>query len=145
MRTPDKRIQKSVDYFNEGYACSQSVFMAFCEEFGVDLENAKKISSGFGGGMGRLRRTCGALTGGFMVLGLKYGNTDPKDMKSKILTYEKIRELTQNFEQIHDTSICKQILKNHATKEEVKERRHHKIICKKVVRDAATLLADLLT
>ena len=63
--------------FKKGYNCSQSVFAAFCDETGLDMETALKIASSFGGGMGRLREVCGAVTGMFMVVGMKYGYTDP--------------------------------------------------------------------
>ncbi|HEY3389823.1 MAG TPA: C-GCAxxG-C-C family protein, partial [Prolixibacteraceae bacterium] len=86
-------INKSLALFDEGYACSQSVLLAFAEQFKLDETSAKLISSTFGGGMGRLRQKCGAVTGGFMVLGLAYGNTDPKDMDIKLAAYEKVQEL----------------------------------------------------
>jgi len=63
-------INKALSLFDEGYACSQSILLAFSDRFGIDEEKAKLISSTFGGGMGRLRQKCGAVTGGFMVLGL---------------------------------------------------------------------------
>ena len=56
--------------FKKGYNCSQSVFAAFCDETGLDTETALKIASSFGGGMGRLREVCGAVTGMFMVVGM---------------------------------------------------------------------------
>lgn len=65
------------ELFKQGYNCSQSVFAAFCDETGLDTETALKIASSFGGGMGRLREVCGAVTGMFMVVGMKYGYTDP--------------------------------------------------------------------
>ena len=59
-------VSKAQSYFDEGYACSQSVLLAFADQFDLDERTAKLISSTFGGGMGRLRQTCGAVTGGFM-------------------------------------------------------------------------------
>lgn len=85
--TREEAIEKAVKYFDEGFACSQSVLLTFANLYNLDENTAKLISSTFGGGMGRLRQKCGAVTGGFMVLGLQYGNTNPKDMDSKLLAY----------------------------------------------------------
>jgi len=142
--TKQENVDKALALFDEGYACSQSVLLAFAERFYLDENMAKLISSTFGGGMGRLRQKCGAVTGGFIVLGLAYGNTDPKDMETKLAAYEKVRELNQKIEEIHGTSNCFELLKKHATEADVAERKHHKIICRKVVADAVVGLYDLL-
>jgi C_GCAxxG_C_C family probable redox protein len=136
-------IAKAQTYFDEGYACSQSVLLAFAEEFDLNKNTAKLISSTFGGGMGRLRQKCGAVTGGFMVLGLAYGNSDPKDMDTKLASYKKVRELNHLFEDIHGTSICAELLKKHASEADVVDRKHHKMICRRVVGDVTGLLYDL--
>ena len=65
----EERIQKAIGFFENGYNCSQSVLMAYADLYGIDQETATKIASSFGGGMGRLREVCGAVTGMFMVLG----------------------------------------------------------------------------
>ena len=91
--TKQQTINKALTLFDEGYACSQSVLLAFKDQFNIDETTAKLISSTFGGGMGRLRQKCGAVTGGFMVLGLAYGNTDPQDMDTKLMAYDKVQEL----------------------------------------------------
>jgi len=143
--TKQEAIDKSLSFFDEGYACSQSVLLAFASQFHLDENTAKLISSTFGGGMGRLRGKCGALTGGFMVLGLKYGTTNPKDMDTKLASYQKVRELNQLFEDIHGTSNCAELLKKHATEDEITGRQHHKIICRKAIADAVDLLYDILT
>lgn len=137
-------INKAMSLFDEGYACSQSVLLAFCNRFGMDEDKAKRIASTFGGGMGQLREKCGAVTGGFMVLGLAYGNTSPQDMKTKLDAYQKVRELDKKIKALHGTSTCSDLLKKHVTESEVTERKHHKIICCKVVGDVAGLLYDML-
>ena len=141
--TKEDTISKALSYFDEGYACSQSVLLAFSEELDLNENTAKLISSTFGGGMGRLRQKCGAVTGGFMVLGLTYGNSDPKDMDTKLASYKKVRELNHLFEDIHGTTICAELLKKHASEADVAERKHHKIICRKVVNDVVDILYDL--
>mgnify|MGYP003822557769 FL=1 len=137
-------VAKAVEFFDEGYACSQSVLLAFASFFELDERTAKLISSTFGGGMGRLRQTCGAVTGGFMVLGLAYGNETPNDMDTKLNAYAKVRELNKRFVNIHTTSNCKELLVKHATEADVAERKHHKIICRKAVGDSAGLVWDIL-
>lgn len=142
--TKQEAIDKSLAFFDEGYACSQSVLLTFASQFDLDEKTAKLISSTFGGGMGRLREKCGAVTGGFMVLGLKYGNENPKDMETKLEAYRKVKQLNHLVEEIHGTSSCGGILKKFATEADVAERKHHKIICRKVVGNVAEELYDLI-
>ncbi len=137
-------INKALAYFDEGYACSQSVLLAFADQFNLDERTAKLISSTFGGGMGRLRQKCGAITGSFMVLGLKYGNLDPKDMNTKLASYERVRELDKLVAEKFGTTVCAEILAKHASEEEVAERKHHSIICRKVIGETTGMLYDIL-
>lgn len=83
-------ISKGQSFFDEGYACSQAVLLAFAGRFKLDERIAKLVSSAFGGGMGRLRQTCGAVTGGFMVIGLAYGNEQPNEVTG--LIYEMLEQ-----------------------------------------------------
>jgi len=77
------RVEKAVALFEEGYNCSQAVFMAYSDRYGIDTVTAAKLATSFGGGMGRLREVCGAVSGMFLLLGLHYPNADPKDKVSK--------------------------------------------------------------
>ena len=142
--TKQEAINKSLTLFDEGYACSQSVLLAFADQFKLDETTARLISSTFGGGMGRLRQKCGAVTGGFMVIGLACGNSDPKDMDTKLAAYDKVQELNRKFEAINGTTICAEILAPYATEDEIAQRLHHKLICRKVVGDAAGLVYELI-
>ena len=143
--TKETYIKKALEYFDSGYACSQSVLLAFSSDYGLDEEIAKKISSTFGGGMGRLRQKCGALTGAFMVLGLEFGNTEPLDMKTKLSAYAKVRELDKKADEIYGTTQCAEILKKYVkSTDDVEQRKHHQIICRKVVGDAAAILFDVI-
>lgn len=144
MMTREEAIEKAQTLFDQGYACSQSVLLTFAAQFDLDNTTAKRIASTFGGGMGRLREKCGAVTGGFMVLGLKYGNTLPDDMENKLNAYKKVRELNRTVESHHGTSNCYALLKKFATEADVAERKHHKIICRKVVGDTAGWVYDLI-
>jgi len=142
--TKQEAIDKSQALFDEGYACSQSVLLTFASQFELDEKTAKLIASTSGGGMGRLREKCGAVTGGFMVLGLKYGNEDPGDMETKLAAYRKVRNLNHLVEEIHGTTNCGEILKKFATEADIAERKHHKIICRRVVGDVTEQLYDLI-
>ena len=144
MMTKQEAIDKAQLFFDEGYACSQSIMLTFASQFDLDERTAKLISSTFGGGMGRLREKCGAVTGGFMVLGLKYGNADPKDMDTKLFAYRKVRELNHQVEEIHGTSNCSEILKKFASEADIAERKHHKIICREVVGNVAAKVYEMI-
>jgi len=102
--------QKAAELFKQGYNCSQSVFGAFAEELGLDLETSLKISSSFGGGMGRLREVCGAVSGMFMVAGAKYGYSDPKDKAAKTEHYKRIGLLAKAFKDENHSIICRELL-----------------------------------
>jgi C_GCAxxG_C_C family probable redox protein len=104
------RSELAMAYFKQGYNCSQSVFLAFCDLYGMEPETAAKISSSFGGGMGRLREVCGAVTGMFMVAGMIYGFTNPNDQKSKTKHYERIQYLAKEFEEKNHSIICRELL-----------------------------------
>jgi C_GCAxxG_C_C family probable redox protein len=142
--TRQEAIDKAQALFNEGYACSQSMLLAFANQFSLDEEAAKLISSTFGGGMGRLREKCGAWTGTFMVLGLAYGNKDPGDMETKLAAYEKVQDFNRQMLELYGTTSCHEILEKYASEEDVAARNHHKIICSRVIGDAAGLLYDML-
>ena len=73
------KSEKARELFKSGYNCAQSVFCAFCDETGMSFEEALKLSSSFGGGMGRLREVCGAVSAMFMIAGIKYGYTTPNN------------------------------------------------------------------
>lgn len=140
----ENKAQKAERIFFEGYACAQSVLLSYCEDYGLDKETAKKISSTFGGGMGRLRKKCGALTGAFMVLGLEYGNVAPDDMENKLHAYRQVRKLSKRFKEIHGETECANLLRKYSNPEEVKKRTHHKTICHTLVYDSVKLLEEIL-
>ncbi|MHB8963968.1 MAG: C-GCAxxG-C-C family protein, partial [Saccharofermentanales bacterium] len=98
------------DLFEKGYNCSQSVFAAFCDETGLDFETALKISSSFGGGLGRLREVCGAVSGMALVVGMKYGYTSPHDNSTKAKHYERIQSLALTFKERNGSYICRDLL-----------------------------------
>ena len=83
MTTPEVYGERAKALFLEGYNCSQSVVGAFCEELGLEKEQAVRMASSFGGGMGRLREVCGCVSGMFMIVGYLYGYDDPKVYNGK--------------------------------------------------------------
>lgn len=96
--------------FEKGYNCSQSVFAAFCDATGLDFETALKLSSSFGGGMGRLREVCGAVSGMLMAAGMLYGYTDPQDDAAKADHYRLVQSLALQFKAENDSIICRDLL-----------------------------------
>ena len=102
--------EKAVNNFKSGYNCAQSVFLAFAEDFGFDKETALKLSSSFGGGMGRLREVCGAISSMFAIAGLKKGYTSPNDDETKAKHYELIQSLAEKFKSKYGTIICRELL-----------------------------------
>ena len=104
------RVKKATDLFKEGYSCSQSVLGAYADLFGLDMQAALKVASGFGGGMGQMSDTCGALTGAMMVLGLRYGSTNPSDKTAKLENYRKMRDLAEEFKLQAGAKTCRDLL-----------------------------------
>lgn len=142
--TREEAVQRAVDNFKQGYACSQAVVLAFAGEVGLDETVAKRISGTFGGGMGRLRQKCGALTGSFMILGMAKGYDRPDDMDGKMNVYKKVRELNRRVEDTFGTTQCNELLIKYSKPERVQERTHHQDICVNIVADAAGKLYDML-
>lgn len=138
-------VEDAVARFDDGHSCAQAVFSTYAEKLGMDRETALKASAGFGGGMGRMGGTCGAITAAFMALGLKYGGTDPP---SKEKTYEFVRELADCFLDRHGSLHCRDLIGCDLTtpeaREYAKEQGLHSSVCTQIVRDAAEILEGLL-
>ena len=141
--------EKAKELFMEGYNCSQAVLGAFCEECGMDFETAMRMSSSFGGGMGRLREVCGAVSGMFMVAGLMYGYDDPKAQEEKKLHYERIQQLAKAFQEETGSIICRELLglsekKSEPTPEQRTEKYYKKRPCPEMVKLAAQIMAQYM-
>ena len=100
------------ELFLEGCNCSQAVFLAFSDMTGIDRKLAARISSPFGGGMGRMREVCGAVSGMLMVAGLLYGYDDPKADAAKKELYKLVQAQAGAFREEVGSIICREILKN---------------------------------
>lgn len=106
----ERRVDKAVRLFKEGYNCSQAVFGAFADKYGMDEATALKLSSSFGGGMGRMREVCGAVSGMALVVGLETGSADGSDKDQKAYNYQVMRELADEFKKENGSIICRELL-----------------------------------
>ena len=103
---------KAAELFLSGYNCAQSVVIAFSDLTGLDEAFSARMASSFGGGMGRMREVCGAVSGMLLVLGLLYGYDTPGDDVSKKAQYTVIQQLSGKFREEVGSIICREILKN---------------------------------
>ena len=139
----------AVRLFKEGYNCSQAVLGAYCEEIGMDFETAIKLASSFGGGMGRLREVCGAVSAMFMVAGLKFGYTVPMDKSIKQKHYELVQMLSQRFKEQNGSIICRELLglevqHDSPVPDSRTEKYYKKRPCAELVKCAAKILDEVL-
>lgn len=105
----------AAELFLQGYNCAQAIAVAFCDVTGMEKDMAAKTVSSFGGGMGRLREVCGAVSGMFFVAGLLYGYDQPGDDVSKKAHYARVQELAAVFREQAGSIVCREILKNPPT------------------------------
>ena len=106
----DKRVEQAVENFMAGYGCCQSVVAAFADLYGLDDTLAKKVAAGFGGGVGRLRMMCGAVSGIVMLVGLDCGQTEGSDREGKSACYKVVQELLAKSKEQNGSLICAEIL-----------------------------------
>ena len=104
--------KRAQELFFEGYNCAQAVFCAFAQDMGLDLDTAARLSSSFGGGMGRLRELCGALAGAELALGMLRGYSDVTDPALKSAHYARVRLLAEGFREKNGSYICRELLKD---------------------------------
>lgn len=104
------KIETAVEKFLSGYNCAQAVLYCFCDDLGIEKNTALKLACGLGGGMGRKGEVCGAVTGGILVIGAKYGRGENDDRTVTDFTYQKTRHLIDQFTAKHHTCICKNLL-----------------------------------
>ena len=103
---------KAAEFFLNGYNCAQAVMVAFCDVTGLDEKFAARMASSFGGGMGRMREVCGAVSGMLMVAGLLYGYDTPGDDVQKKAHYTLVQQLAGKFREQVGSIVCREILKN---------------------------------
>lgn len=141
--------QKAQELFYAGCNCAQAVFCAFAEDMGLDLDTAARLASSFGGGLGRLRELCGALSGAELALGMLRGYSDPTDPALKAEHYARVRELAERFRVQNGTILCRELLKGvETTPGGVPEPRTPEFYarrpCLRLVGEAAAILEKML-
>ncbi len=141
---------RAVELFKSGYNCSQAVFAAFCDKVGLPEETALRVSAGLGGGVGRMREVCGAVSGAAMLAGMVYGAVDGGDREAKAKTYEKVQEIAAEFKKSNPSIVCRELLglsaaaKVQATPEARTEGYYKKRPCVQIVEDAARAAEKVL-
>lgn len=140
-------VDHAVASFQQGFNCAQAILSVYGEQFGLNRETALKLACGFGGGM-RMAETCGAVTGAFMVIGLKHGQASPQDKQSKEKTYRLVREFTDKFESRNGSVLCRELLGcDISTPQGMKAAQQKDLfntLCPKMVRDATEILEEML-
>ena len=135
--------------FYEGYNCAQSVFLTFAERLGLEREEAARMASSFGAGMGRLREVCGAVSAMCLVAGMTAGYSDPKDDEAKAAHYQLVQQLAEQFRERHGSIICRELLGLGAGPDSfVPSKRTQEYYesrpCAQCIADAAEILSDFL-
>ncbi len=143
-----ERVEKAKELFKSGYNCSQAVLGVFCEEFGLDMDTALKISSSFGGGMGRMREVCGTVSGMFMAVGLALASASDSAAE-KGEHYKRVQELARRFKEKNGSIICRELLQGVETStaptpSDRTETYYKKRPCVDLVGDAVEILEEYL-
>jgi C_GCAxxG_C_C family probable redox protein len=142
------KVKQAVSCFEEGFSCSQAVLSTYAPQFGLDREAALKIAGPFGGGMGGMGHTCGAVTGAFMVIGLKYGRVQAEDIQTKEQAYSLVKEFTRRFASRNGSIMCRELLGLDISTPEgrllAQDEGLFATLCPKLVQDAAEIIEQIL-
>lgn len=142
-------IARAVELFKSGYNCSQSVVAAYSEYYGLTKEQALLVSASFGGGIGRMRKTCGAACGMFILAGLECGSTEANNSQQKNYNYATVQKLAQKFKDENGSITCAELLglvddgKSTVTGKHT-DKYNKKHSCVKMVESGAKIFADFL-
>ena len=139
-KTEMKRKEKAIGYFRNGYNCAQSVVLAFAGEH----DSVVRTATAFGGGIGRMQQTCGAVTGAYIVFGLSQKAPGLPSEADKLLIYELVRAFRQEFVKRNGTDTCKDLLGEDLNtpegKEAIKSKELTSRVCEKCIRDAVEII-----
>ena len=140
-----EHADKACQFFAEGMNCAQAVMAAFSDVTGMDKDLAMRLSSSFGGGMGRMREVCGTCSAMFMITGILYGLGEGFTYEEKSEHYKRIQLLASQFKEKHDTILCRELLSGlkvtSAPEPEKRTEQYYKVRpCVKFVRTAAEIL-----
>ena len=142
------KAEEAKKQFEKGIHCAPAILSTYSEQFGLDKTLALKIACGFGAGIGRMGRTCGALTGAIMVIGLKHGQVNLTDQEATQRTYTLAREFIDRFTAIHDSIECKELigydLSNPGELSLARDSEVFQNKCPSFVYDSACILEDVL-
>lgn len=140
--------QQALNCFQDGFNCAQAVLSTYASQFNMDKEMALRVAGGFGGGMGSMGETCGAVTGAFMVIGLKYGKTQKEDKEAKWKTYKMVQEFTKRFTDKYSSIKCQDLLGCDLSTPEgnklAKEKNLFKTLCPLFVEEAIDILNEII-
>lgn len=140
--------EQAVERFREGFNCAQAVFSTYAHLAGIDANDALRIATGFGAGMGRMQEVCGAATGAFMLIGCQHGMVQPADTAAKERAYALVQDFASRFQQLNGSLLCRDLLKcdlrTPEGKKEVGEKGLTDTVCVPCVRHAAHIVEDLL-
>ncbi len=141
--------QKALNCFQDGFNCAQAVLSTYAPQFNLDKEMALRVAGGFGGGMGSMGETCGAVTGAIMVIGLKYGKTKKEDKEAKWKTYKMVQEFTKRFTDKYSSIKCRGLLGCDLSTPEgnelAKEKNLFKTLCPLFIEEAIDILNDIIS
>lgn len=143
------RSEKAQTYFDTNFNCAQSVLTAFAEEYGLSVEEAFRIATAFGGGIGRQQLTCGAVTGAAMALGLKFDSAKSDYDGHKKMTYERTVQLFDAFTQLNGSVTCRKLLNDLDMNDEkdyqaIMEQNLFHTNCRKYVADAVKITEQII-
>lgn len=146
MKKRERIGEKAAEHFRKGFNCSQSVLLAMFEHWNEKNELVPKIATAFGGGIGRCGSVCGALTGGVMAIGIKYGSNEPSAEK-RLDSYEIAEEFFNQFKNQNGSTYCRELIGYDLSipqeYEVASERKVFERTCAEIVRKAAVILAGL--
>ncbi len=142
------RVRLACSSFREGFSCSQAVLSAFSDRFDLDKKTSLRISQPFGGGIAHRGEICGAVSGAFLVIGLRFGRTEAEDIQAREKTYETVREFIKRFEKLQGSIICRELLGQDLSTEkgmrQAEEEKLFETLCPKYVQNAVEILQDLI-
>jgi C_GCAxxG_C_C family probable redox protein len=146
MKEKNRLGEKAVTRFLEGYNCAQSVLLTIFEQWNGKNELVPKVATAFGGGIGRCGSVCGALSGGVMAIGIKYGTNEPS-VEKRLRAYELANKLYKRFEKKHGSVLCRELIGyDLSNAEELDKARKERVFeekCANFVRNAVEILAEV--
>jgi C_GCAxxG_C_C family probable redox protein len=140
--------EKALESFRAGMNCAQAVFTSYSSEIGYDRDVAAAVATGFGGGIGRLQGTCGAMTGSVMVISMDTARKHEANMQRKEVSYSKIQKFEEEFRKIHGSTDCRTLLNCEIRTEEghriAKEQNLFGTICEKCIANSIEIVDKLI-